>query len=48
MDKEQRMNGKVAAILGIGPGLGAAVARRLVREGYSEALIARREARTWS
>ena len=37
------MNGKVAAILGIGPGLGAAVARRFAREGYSIALMARRE-----
>ena len=37
------MNGKVAAVLGIGPGLGAAVARRFAREGYSVALMARRE-----
>jgi NAD(P)-dependent dehydrogenase (short-subunit alcohol dehydrogenase family) len=37
------MNGKVAAILGIGPGLGAAVARRFAREGYTVALMARRE-----
>ena len=37
------MDGKVAAVLGIGPGLGAAVARRFAREGYSVALMARRE-----
>ena len=37
------MNGKVAAVLGIGPGLGAAVARRFSREGYSVALMARRK-----
>ncbi len=37
------MNGKVAAVLGIGPGLGAAVARRFAHEGYSVALMARRE-----
>ena len=37
------MNEKVAAVLGIGPGLGAAVARRFAREGYSVALMARRE-----
>lgn len=32
---------RVAAILGVGPGLGAAVARRFGREGYSVALMAR-------
>lgn len=32
---------KVAAVLGIGPGLGAAVAHRFAREGYSLALLAR-------
>lgn len=37
------MNGKVAAVLGVGPGLGAAVARRLAREGYSVGLMARSE-----
>ena len=37
------MNGKVAAILGVGPGLGAAVARRFAREGFAVALMARRE-----
>ena len=37
------MNGKVAAVLGVGPGLGAAVALRFAREGYSVALLARRE-----
>ena len=37
------MNGRTAAILGVGPGLGAAVARRFAREGFSVALMARRE-----
>ena len=37
------MNGRVAAVLGIGSGLGAAVARRFAREGYAVALMARRE-----
>ncbi len=37
------MNGKVAAILGVGPALGAAVARRFAREGFSVGLMARRE-----
>ncbi len=37
------MNGKMAAILGVGPGLGAAVARRFAREGFAVALMARRE-----
>ena len=36
------MNGKVAAILGVGPGLGAAVARRFTREGFAVALMARK------
>ncbi|MDP8948003.1 MAG: SDR family NAD(P)-dependent oxidoreductase [Actinomycetota bacterium] len=35
------MNGKVAAILGVGPGLGAAVARRFASEGFAVALMAR-------
>ena len=35
------MNGKVAAIVGVGPGLGAAIARRFAREGYSVGLMAR-------
>ena len=38
------MNGKVAAVLGVGPGLGAAVARRFAREGFSVGLMARGEA----
>ena len=42
-DKERRMNGKVAAVLGVGPGLGAAVARRFARGGFDVALMARRE-----
>lgn len=37
------MNGKVAAVLGVGPGLGAAVARRFAGEGFAVALMARRE-----
>ncbi|MFT3772754.1 MAG: SDR family NAD(P)-dependent oxidoreductase [Minicystis sp.] len=32
----------VASVLGVGPGLGAAVARRFAREGYAVALMARR------
>lgn len=34
---------KTAAILGAGPGLGTAVAKRFAREGYAVALMARRE-----
>ena len=34
---------KVAAVVGVGPGLGAAVARRFAREDYAVALVARRE-----
>ena len=37
------MNGKTAAVLGVGPGLGAAVARRFARERFAVALMARRE-----
>ncbi len=37
------MDGKVAAILGVGPGLGAAIARRFAREGFAVGLIARSE-----
>jgi NAD(P)-dependent dehydrogenase (short-subunit alcohol dehydrogenase family) len=37
------LNGKVAAVLGVGPGLGAAVVRRFAREGYAVALMARSE-----
>lgn len=40
------MNGKTAAILGVGPGLGGAVARRFAREGFAVALMARREEST--
>lgn len=36
-------NGRVAAVLGVGPGLGAAVARRFAREGFAVALMARTE-----
>lgn len=35
---------KVAAVFGVGPGLGASVARRFAREGYAVALLARGEA----
>jgi NAD(P)-dependent dehydrogenase (short-subunit alcohol dehydrogenase family) len=37
------VNGKVAVVLGVGPGLGATVARRFAREGFSVGLIARGE-----
>ena len=37
------MNIQVAVILGVGPGLGAAVARRFAREGFAVALMARSE-----
>jgi NAD(P)-dependent dehydrogenase (short-subunit alcohol dehydrogenase family) len=37
------MNGRVAAVLGVGPGLGAAVARRFAVEGFAVAMMARRE-----
>ncbi|MGF1472459.1 MAG: SDR family NAD(P)-dependent oxidoreductase [Rubrobacteraceae bacterium] len=37
------MNGKVAAIMGVGPGLGAAIARRFASEGYAVGLMARNE-----
>jgi NAD(P)-dependent dehydrogenase (short-subunit alcohol dehydrogenase family) len=37
------LNDKVAAVLGVGPGLGAALARRFAREGFAVALMARNE-----
>lgn len=37
------MNGRVAAVLGVGPGLGAALARRFAGEGFAVAMMARRE-----
>jgi NAD(P)-dependent dehydrogenase (short-subunit alcohol dehydrogenase family) len=37
------LNGRVAAVLGAGPGLAAAVARRFAREGFAVALMARKE-----
>lgn len=40
------MNGKTAAILGVGPGLGAAIARRFAGEGFAVALMARSEEST--
>ena len=33
------MNGRVAAVLGVGPGLGAALARRFAGEGFVVAII---------
>lgn len=35
-------NAKVAVVVGVGPGLGAAVARRFAREGFAVALMARK------
>ncbi len=37
------MNDKVAVVLGVGPGLGGAVARRFATEGYAVGLMARNE-----
>jgi len=37
------VNGNVAAVLGVGPGLGATVARRFAREGFAVGLMARGE-----
>jgi NAD(P)-dependent dehydrogenase (short-subunit alcohol dehydrogenase family) len=37
------MNVRVAAVLGVGPGLGAAVARRFAGEGFAVAMMARRK-----
>jgi NAD(P)-dependent dehydrogenase (short-subunit alcohol dehydrogenase family) len=37
------MNGRVAAVFGVGSGLGAAVARRFAGEGFAVAMMARRE-----
>ena len=37
------MNGRVATVLGVGPGLGAALARRFAGEGFAIAMMARRE-----
>jgi NAD(P)-dependent dehydrogenase (short-subunit alcohol dehydrogenase family) len=42
MSEEPYMD-KVAAVLGVGPGLGAAIARRFAGEGFAVALMARRE-----
>lgn len=38
----QGSNKRVCAVLGVGPGIGRAVALRFAREGYSVALLARR------
>ena len=40
------MSDRVAAVLGVGPGLGAAVSRRFAREGFAVALLARSEEST--
>ena len=37
------MSDRVAAVLGVGPGLGAAIARRFAGEGFGVALMARNE-----
>ncbi len=37
------MNGRVAAVMGVGPGLGASVSRRFAREDFAVALMARGE-----
>ncbi len=37
------MDGKVAVVIGVGPGLGAAVAKRFAREGFAIGLMARSE-----
>lgn len=37
------MDGKVAVILGVGPGLGSAVARRFAHEGFAVGMMARSE-----
>ena len=37
------MNERVAAVLGVGPGLGVALARRFAGEGLAIAMMARRE-----
>ncbi len=40
------MSEKVAAVLGVGPGLGAAISRRFARDGFAVALLARSEGST--
>ena len=40
------MSERVAAVLGVGPGLGAAISRRFAREGFGVALLARSEEST--
>lgn len=42
------MSERVAAVLGVGPGLGAAISRRFAREGFAVALLARNEESTAS
>ena len=40
------MSERIAAVLGVGPGLGAAISRRFAREGFAVALLARSEEST--
>ncbi|PLS86671.1 MAG: short-chain dehydrogenase [Actinobacteria bacterium] len=40
------MSERVVAVLGVGPGLGAAISRRFAREGFAVALLARSEEST--
>ena len=40
------MSERVAAVVGVGPGLGAAISRRFAREGFRVALLARSEGST--
>ncbi len=41
--EEGCVDGKVAAVVGVGPGLGTAISRRFAREGFSVGLMARSE-----
>jgi NAD(P)-dependent dehydrogenase (short-subunit alcohol dehydrogenase family) len=41
--EEGCVDGKVAAVIGVGPGLGTAISRRFAREGFSVGLMARSE-----
>ncbi len=40
------MSERIVAVLGVGPGLGAAISRRFAREGFAVALLARSEEST--
>lgn len=39
-------NKKVCAVIGVGPGIGAALARRFADDGYAVALLARSTTKT--